>query len=326
MALMDLAAMTVWLVCISSIAGFSDSPDITHLHEAGSYGRSQQSVKVEKMPSTFVVNRFGERVPQFKPGEEAKVMHLKYLTLRGLADLPALILEVGGIPYRATYYTKSEFNGVVKSKLEFGRLPVLEVERQELAQSASIMRYLATKAGLTGASEMERARVDALFETHKDLFVSHGVWGKSFDVEALKRGPTQGDSILHFRETSNRGEFTPFQKAAAALKTFEDVLAGSATGYLVGGNLSYVDLALWLQLHELGQEDKLGPGWADRLSFHQLGAFTTRLYENNLELVSFVNSGRRMPRVKFVDGDYVYQKEEVVPMPSVPKIGGKQEL
>lgn len=325
---MDLAAKTFWLFTfVSSTAGFSDNPDISHLHAAGSYARSQQSVKVERLPSKFVVNRFGDRVPQFKPGEEVKqIMHLKYLTLRGLGDLPALILEVGGIPYRATYFTKRDFSGLVKPKLEFGRLPVLEADGQELAQSASIIRYLATKAGLAGASETERARVDALYETLKDLFVSHGVWGKSFDVEALRRGPTQGERVLHFRETSNRGEFTPFQKAAAGLKTFEDVLAGSATGYLVGGNLSYVDLALWLQLQELGQEDKLGPGWADRLSFSQLGAFTTRLYENSIELVSFVNSGRRMPRVKLADGDYVYQKEEIVPVPSVPKIGGGQEL
>lgn len=29
------------------------------------------------------------------------------------------------------------------------------------------------------------------------------------------------EPMLHFRETSNRGEYTAFQKAAVALKTFE---------------------------------------------------------------------------------------------------------
>lgn len=40
----------------------------------------------------------------------------------------------------------------------------------------------------------------------------------------------------------------------------QDLLAAEGTGYLVGGNLTYVDLALFQKLYELGQEDNLGSG------------------------------------------------------------------
>ena len=105
------------------------------------------------------------------------MLHLKYLALRGLADLPALILEVGGVPYRATYFGKSDFM-TMKPSFEFGRLPVLEVEGHEVSQSATIVRFLAERAGLSGSTLAEKVRADTLYETYKDLFVSHGVWGR----------------------------------------------------------------------------------------------------------------------------------------------------
>jgi len=39
----------------------------------------------------------------------------------------------------------------VKGSLELGRLPVLEAEGVSIAQSAAIVRYLATKTGLAGS-------------------------------------------------------------------------------------------------------------------------------------------------------------------------------
>jgi len=85
----------------------------------------------------------------------------------------------------------------------------------------------------------------------------------------LKEGPAKDESAPTFKETSNRGEYSNYQKAVVALKTFEDILAaGSARtkgAYLVGAQLTYVDLALWQKLHDLGQKDAMGPGWADKL-------------------------------------------------------------
>eukprot|EP00658_Telonema_sp_P-2_P058249 TRINITY_DN4670_c0_g1_i1.p1 TRINITY_DN4670_c0_g1~~TRINITY_DN4670_c0_g1_i1.p1 ORF type:complete len:202 (-),score=46.30 TRINITY_DN4670_c0_g1_i1:447-1052(-) len=185
-------------------------------------------------------------------------------------------------------------------------------------RSNAIVRYIADKAGMAGGTAKERARVDGVYETLRDLFVSHGVWGKAFDVQALQHGENQ--ERLHFRHTSNRGNYTPFQKAFSALQTFEELLAGSSSGYLVGSNLTYVDLALWQKLHEMGQPDMLGEGWADRLRVPRLGAFCSRLYQEKQELASFVGSGRRMPRIKRIDNDYVYFEDMPIPEPSVPKL------
>jgi len=309
------------------LADFSSNPDLAHLYEAGSFSKAKQTVQVEQMPAAFTTNRFGDRVPQLKPDEDAPnpLLHLKYMALRGLADLPAMIMECGQLAYRATYFTREEFQAT-KPSLEFGRLPVLNTEGFEISQSSSIVRFLADKSGLAGQTPMERARVDVLFETIKDLFVIHSTWGKAFDVDALRKGPVHGEPVLHFRDTSNRGEYSAFQKAASALQTFEEILTASASGYLVGANLTYVDLALWQKLQDLGQPDNLGQGWADKLGMPQLGAFVTRLYEKNVQLASFVSSGRRMPRIRRVENDYMFIRDSPIPEPSVPRLERSHEL
>jgi glutathione S-transferase len=302
---------------------YSANPDISHLYAAGSFAKSKETVRVEMVPAKFTLNRFGSSVPTLKPDPEAAsaLPHLKYMALRGLGDLPAMLLECSGMAYRATYYTRKDFSEV-KPTLEFGRLPVLEIAGNEISQSNAIVRFLAEKSSLAGADELEKARVDSLYETFRDLYVSHGTWGSSFNVVVLKAGPADGEQLVHFRDTSNKGDFSPFQKASAALKTFDDLLAVSTSGYLVGSNLTYVDLALWQKLHEVGQEDGLGPGWADRLGVPHLGRFVSNIYHNNQCLSSFVGSGRRMPRIRRVDKDYVYLSDsQVIPVPVVPKLG-----
>jgi len=263
-------------------------------------------------------------VPVLEPDAEADrlvhtpLLHLKYLTLRGLADLPALILEAGGLPYRATYYGKEDFLKV-KPSFEFGRVPVLEVEGHEMSQSASIVRFLAEKAGLAGSSAAEKLRLDVLYETFKDLFVSHGTWGAAFDMKALSGGPLEKEPMLHFRETSNRGTYTAFQKASTGLKTFEDLLASSSGPFLLGGNITYVDLALFQKLHELGQADNMGAGWADQLGLPKLGAFVNAV-SSKPQVAAFIHSGRRMPRIKRANNDYVYTTEITVSQPSLLQI------
>jgi len=320
---MKILILLAGLAAATEAAAYSANPDISHLYAAGSFSKAEESIRIEMLPAKFTLNRFGSSVPTLKPDPDAPsaLPHLKYMALRGLGDLPAMLLECSGTAYRATYYTRKDF-AQVKPTLEFGRLPVLEIGGQEISQSNSIVRFLAGRANLAGATPTEQARVDSLYETFRDLYVSHGTWGKAFDVAALKAGPAAGEQQIHFRDTSNKGDFSPFQKAAAALKTFEDLLAASATGYLVGANLTYVDLALWQKLHEVGQEDLLGPGWADRLSVPHLGRFVSNVYHNNQCVSSFVGSGRRMPRIKRVEKDYVYLPDsQLIPVPVVPKLG-----
>jgi len=101
--------------------------------------------------------------------------------------------------------------------------------------------------------------VDQAFETYVELFKG-GHRSFSINAEELKKGPAgPDDKPMHFRDMSNRGEYSAYQKAVTALVTFEEMLAGKS--FLVGDSLTYVDLALWSSLFELEEEDSVGSGW-----------------------------------------------------------------
>jgi glutathione S-transferase len=235
-------------------------------------------------------------------------LHLTYLTMRGLAELPRLILEEAGLPYIGTYLGREQFKQA-KSSFPLGRVPVLKTtEGAVLSQSSSIVRYLAGKAGLDGKNMEERANVDMWYETSKELFGSHSRFGSMMNVEALRKGPSGGDDekILHFKDTTNRGEYTDYQKAMAVLTTFEEALAQSESGFLVGDSLTYVDLALFIQLLDLEEEDNM-PTWANDLKLPSLKAFKDRV-EKRPAIQAYLQSDRLMPRIKRENDDYVYVK------------------
>ena len=142
----------------------SAAPTIADLWAAGSY---------QDFNGTLVVRHHGDRSPGGVP------FKLVYLTLRGLGELPRIMLEATGMPYEGIYYGKTDLQGA-KSSLPFGRVPVLENydgRGNALAQSAAIVRYLGSRTGLNGQNPHERARVDMVYETVQELFGSHAVWG-----------------------------------------------------------------------------------------------------------------------------------------------------
>ncbi|KAG9480355.1 hypothetical protein GDO78_012043 [Eleutherodactylus coqui] len=51
----------------------------------------------------------------------------------------------------------------------FGKLPVLEIDGTVYFQSLAIGRYLAKKAGLTGKTDLDDLRIDAILDTIDDL-------------------------------------------------------------------------------------------------------------------------------------------------------------
>ena len=61
------------------------------------------------------------------------------------------------------------------------------------------------------------------YETVKELFSS-----KQFDIAAMKAGVEAGEKLtLHYRETSNRGDHSAWEKGGAALLTVEEMLAAT---------------------------------------------------------------------------------------------------
>ena len=61
----------------------------------------------------------------------------------------------------------------------------------------------------------------------KESFGTHQAWGKSFNVTALREASDEemDAAPVHYRDTRNRGTYTPFEMSIVALRTFEDQLA-----------------------------------------------------------------------------------------------------
>jgi hypothetical protein len=99
-------------------------------------------------------------------GVHTSPLTLEYFALRGLGELPRLILEASGLPYDCVFHY---LEGDWKPRAAFGQLPVLHDGDLTISQSRAIVRYLARKACIDGATEAEKAQVDMWCEFHRDL-------------------------------------------------------------------------------------------------------------------------------------------------------------
>ena len=86
-----------------------------------------------------------------------------------------MALAFGKIPYEdltpTDYYGKGWRDGA-KEEAPYGGLPVLVVNDTVLAQSGSIMRYVAGLAKLVPDDPLEAARCDSVFEAAQELACS----------------------------------------------------------------------------------------------------------------------------------------------------------
>jgi len=67
----------------------------------------------------------------------------------------------------------------------WGQLPVLEFNGNQLAQSATIARYLARKFKLTGKDEWEAAKCDEYVDAANDLFAGNLLTLTSIELNAF---------------------------------------------------------------------------------------------------------------------------------------------
>ena len=210
------AAALLLLAASHPTPAASAEPTLADVWAAGSY---------QDFDGTLKVTSAGEVPPGYRPGRSQPPVQLVYLALRGLAELPRLMLEVSGTPYTGIYHGKSDLVAA-KPDLPLGRVPVLlnfDGDGGVLAQSATIVRHLSTRTGLAGASPTQRSQVDMAYETVKELFSS-----SQFDIAAMKAGVEAGEKLrLHYRETSNRGDHSAWEKGGAALLTVEEMLAAN---------------------------------------------------------------------------------------------------
>eukprot|EP00750_Incisomonas_marina_P027640 INCI6216.2.p1 GENE.INCI6216.2~~INCI6216.2.p1 ORF type:complete len:368 (-),score=68.55 INCI6216.2:138-1241(-) len=100
---------------------------------------------------------------------------LVYFDGRGRADPVRFVLEASGLEYDEVYLkSREQFLALqqAKGELDFGQVPVLELEEANLVQSAAIIHYIAHAYGLAGpkdATPLQKYTLEEVFQGATDL-------------------------------------------------------------------------------------------------------------------------------------------------------------
>lgn len=131
-----------------------------------------------------------------RPKVGEKPLVFAYFAIRGLGEVPRLLLAEAGASYEHIAITGGETQA---NSLEWrtrspnGLLPMMSglgVPRSApLSESSTIIRFLARKYGMAGKDELEAARIDTLFETAKDLASKKAlITDDNADAEGMSEG------------------------------------------------------------------------------------------------------------------------------------------
>jgi len=91
-----------------------------------------------------------------------------YFNLRARGVHIHLLLEFSGEKYDNKAVTFQEWP-TIKPTMPFGQIPFYKDEKVAIPQSHAIARYLASKHGLYGKNEVDRAHIDVIYEAFEDL-------------------------------------------------------------------------------------------------------------------------------------------------------------
>ena len=198
-----------------------------------------------------------------RPGTRADVspLTLEYFALRGLGEVPRLILEVTGLPYRCVFHY---LDGEWRSRAAFGQLPILHDGDLTICQSRTIARYLARKACIDGASEADKVNVDMWCEFHRDLNDKRKA---AHDLAGHADGP----------------------KLKKMLDMAEGALEAGDGRHFVGGALTVADIMMFSTLHHV---EEVKPGVL--APWPRLAAFT-RDFAAQPAVAAYLGSDARVP-------------------------------
>ncbi|XP_046668638.1 glutathione S-transferase-like [Homalodisca vitripennis] len=117
-------------------------------------------------------------------------------------------------------------NSDLKSRIPFGRLPMVEVGGQVLTQPVSICRYLGRQAGLCGDNAFQDLQIDIIADTLVDLRlpVLQFLFERIEGTKKLKKDAFKNETLPFY-----------FKRLDAIVKENE--------GYLANKRLSWVDLS-----------------------------------------------------------------------------------
>ncbi|KAL1517746.1 hypothetical protein ABEB36_001477 [Hypothenemus hampei] len=182
--------------------------------------------------SFFVVGYLWDYYKELKMANDNHQYKLLYFDLPGRAEHIRYIFAYAGIEYEDARIQKDQWPEIKKST-PFGKVPVLLIDGQPIAQSNAIARYLARKFGLAGKDEWEALQCDVLVDTLGDLQASV--------TQAMKEPDPIKREEVRARVTK---EELPFY-----LTKFEKIVRDNG-GYSVGNDITWSDLVFAVLLDQ----------------------------------------------------------------------------
>lgn len=169
---------------------------------------------------------------------------LTYFDIRGLAELPRLLLAAGDVKYvddRIPFSKKEDGSydrgnwEERKLSLPYHQAPVFTVGGVMIPQSSAIIRYISKKYHLDGDNEIEAALVDAAYEAVLDI-------RKGFFT-------ARGDA-------AKTAEFWSKSFPAQLATLSNNVQGSSSSVWFTGKKMTYADVAIYYTLWVLSTENK----------------------------------------------------------------------
>ena len=242
---------------------------------------------------------------------------LSYMPMRNRAEVIRLMLAYADVPYAFEVVGYVRYEPEVKPTMNFGKTPALvDIDGQgtDLTHETAVTRYLADQLSLGGSDSLTRARVDELFQQYWHTVRNNGLThaGELYSAKAL-RDATEDDVVNcgRFHETHRVNTLSVAKRSLQALRVFEEILETNETPYLVGEDLTYVDLALLDTLWDLGEEDSV-PDFAHRFNLPRCGEFLQRV-AGIPAIDAYLRSPSRIPR--YERPEYAYIPGRLSPAP-----------
>jgi len=186
-------------------------------------------------PTSLIADH--ERVRLSRPATGGKSpiegAELHYFYLRGLGEVPRLMLELAEVPYDSVMYFSRETKEY-KEYAPFGQMPLYRDKELGgwIAQQGTIVRHIARRTGLAGQTPKDEATIDMLFELSKDIagkkdLVHEGAASDTADAKKLKMYLSSASKMLGAKpffvySTPTYADVAMFH----VLNTLEEITAG----------------------------------------------------------------------------------------------------
>ena len=179
------------------------------------------------------------QVPNTMDSNTRPNIKLLYFNLRGRAEPSRILLAYAGLPYEDERipppWEDPDGWAARKPSLQFGQLPVLYWNNEEISQGIGVARFIAKKVGLAGKTELEAAQVDEVVHAIEDIVNARIGFLLEEDE---KRKKTLTDTFTS-------------RTLPTLLGQLERRLEGRGGQFFVGNNLTWADIQTFMLVTEV---------------------------------------------------------------------------